>query len=333
MKKFRIPTYKQTFYGLAVLLLISCTVGCQQALDEAQPSSITPATTKAARPALTGKMVFHRYADYGGPAQMYTYNFQTNTLTFISQNWNLHDPINGHFNFNGTKLVFMAQTVPNAQWDIFLWDVGSSTPPRNLTANNGLRNEDPKFSPNGFRICFKQSGQLKIMDLNGTITNNVTNSAIECGMPYYSDDATALIYSKGSGAGSNVYIINIDGTNDRPLATVNNVQEYYPVVLGPSTFLYSRWVNANNKHDQVYLGSFTSSTRTRLPFNTTNAEYADAYPCGTNKVIISSTRAGGKGDYDLYIADSSTGQIWSLTAYNATINSTLKELGAAYSSQ
>lgn len=290
----------------------------------------------ATAPALTGKIVYHTYVNYGDAAKMYIYNFNTNTLTWISQNWNLHDPINGHFNFDGTKLVFMAQAVPNGKWDIYLWDVGSSSLPTNLTANDNCRDEDPKFSPNGYRICFKQTpstgvGNLKIMELNGVVTNSVTNNTIESGMPYYSDDATALIYARGAGSTSNIYLKSINAATNKSLASVANVQEYYPIVLGPSTFVYTRWVSASDKHDQIYLGYFANSTRTKLPFNTITADYSDAFPCGSNKLLLSSNKSGGAGAYDLYIADSSTGAIWSLSTYNTQINSGLNELGVAYS--
>lgn len=287
------------------------------------------------RPLLTGKLIYHSYDSYGARSKIYLYDFAADQLTCISQNWNIFDPMNAHFNNNGSKIVFMGEAVQNGKWDIYIWDTGSPDSPVNLTAGDGCRDEDPKFSPDGYSICFKQTptggnGNLKIMDLNGTITNNVTNNHIESGMPYYAADTTALLYARGAGSASDIYAVNIDGANDHALANVPGIQEYYPIVLGPSTFLYTRWYSKSNQVDQVYLGYFGNNTRNRLPFNTIDADYSDAFPCDSNKVVLSCDKAGGAGAYDLYIADMKTGSMHSLSLYNPNINTSLNELGACY---
>lgn len=317
-------------------LLLSCQKKDGAGVKTEDTSGTGGTIVTVAKPALTGKLVFHRYDTYGDVSKMYLYDFSTNQLTWISQNWNIYDPMNAHFNADGTKIVFMGEAVKDGKWDIYIWTVGSSSAPVNLTAGDGCRDEDPKFSPNGYRVCFKQTpsggvGNLKIMEISSqTITNNVTSNTVESGMPYYTDDATALVYARGAGSGSDIYMVNLDGTNNQSLAATTNVQEYYPIVLGPTTFLYTRWYSASNAHDQVYLGYFGNSTRTRLPFNTSTADYSDAFPCASDKVVLSCDKSGGSGAYDLYIGDMTTGNIWSLSQYNAGINSSLNELGACY---
>jgi len=169
------------------------------------------------------------------------------------------------------------------------------------------------------------------MELNGTITNTVTStSTIEEGMPYYSDDATKLIFAQGAGSASNLYRIKINGTGKTAIANVSGVQEYYPIVWGPNKFLYSRWLSSSDSHDQVYMGYFNGTPAISLPFNTATADYSDAYPADANHVILSSTKSGGAGGYDLYVANITTGDIYSLSSYNTGINSSLNELGACY---
>ncbi|SOD13768.1 TolB family protein [Pedobacter xixiisoli] len=290
------------------------------------------ATTIASLPVLGGKLVYHKYDCYGcSDTRIYIYNFATNALTWVSQYWNIDFPMNAHFNEDASKIVFMGQPAGSGDWDIYIWTVGSTSAPVNLTAGNGKRDEDPKFSPNGYRIAFKQDNDLKIMETNGTITDVVTStSSLEEGMPYYSDDATQLIFAQGAGSASDIYKINIDGTGKTAIANASGIQEYYPIVWGPTKYLYSRWYSTTNGHDQVYMGYFSGATPTRLPFNTTTADYSDAFPCGTDHVILSSTKSGGSGGYDLYVANITTGDIYSLNSYNTGINSTLNELGACY---
>lgn len=328
---------KKIFSALMLVFVILSSCKSGENIVKPSPNTVAKDTqtninTTAAAPSLTGKLVYHSYSCYAcSGTKMFIYNFSTNTLTWISQNWNIDYPMNAHFSPDGTKIVFMGQPAGSGDWDIYLWTVGSSSAPTNLTAANGIRDEDPKFSPNGYRICFKQAGDLKIMDLTGTITNTVTSTAnVEEGMPYYNDDATGLLYAQGAASASDIYMINIDGTNNTALANVSGVQEYYPIKIDNVNFLYTRWYSSTNKNDQVYMGYFNSSTRTRLPFNTTNDNYSDAYPCGSNYVILSSTKSGGSGGYDLYIANKTSGAIWSLSTYNTNINSSVDELGSCY---
>lgn len=325
---------------LTLVFLTGMLGSCQKdsknnaAVETAQSPTSTQLKTNAiqAKPSITGKLVYHSYSCYAcAGTKMYIYNFSTNTLTWVSQNWNIDYPMNAHFSPDGTKIVFMGQPAGSGDWDIYLWTIGSSSAPTNLTVGNNLRDEDPKFSPNGYRIAFKQAGDLKLMELTGNISNVVTNTpTIEEGMPYYNDDATALLYAQGAGSSSDIYKINIDGTNNTALANVSGVQEYYPIKRDQNTFLYSRWYSSTDHHDQVYMGYFANSTRTRLPFNNNNAEYADAYPCGTDNVILSSNRSGTVGGYDLYVANITSGAIYSLSTYNTGINSSVDELGSAY---
>lgn len=320
----------------AVTLLFSCKKGGEtnSKTELTEKTANQPLLGTAALPSVTGKLAFHRYDCYGcADTRLFIYNFTSNTLTWVSQYWNIDYPMNAHFNEDASKMVFMGQPAGSGDWDIFLWDVGSSSAPVNLTLGNGKRDEDPKFSPNGYRIAFKQDNDLRIMELNGTITNTVTSTpSIEEGMPYYSDDATALVFAQGAGSGSDIYKININGTGKVALANASGIQEYYPIVWGPAKYLYSRWYSASNGHDQVYLGYFSGAAPLRLPFNTSTADYSDAFPCGANNVILSSTKSGGSGLYDLYIANVTTGDIYSLSSYHTGINSALNELGACYNS-
>jgi Tol biopolymer transport system component len=68
-----------------------------------------------------------------------------------------------------------------------------------------------------------------------------------------------------------------------------------------------------------------------LPFNTADANFSDAFPVNDHTVVLSSTKNGGRGQYDLYLADIKSGKIWSLNLYNAYINTATNELGSCYS--
>jgi Tol biopolymer transport system component len=285
----------------------------------------------SAQPTLTGKIVYHSYSDYNAwDSQLFVLDLATGTRTAISAGWNIDHEMNAHWSPDGTKLVFMGDVAGEPRnWDIFIWTVGSSQPV-NLT-NGASREEDPKFSPDGQRIVFKKDNDLWQMDLNGNIINNITNTAtVEESMPFYTADGNAILFAPGVGAGSDIYRINTNGTSRQAMVAVSNVQEYFPIARDNASFFYTSWQNSSDFHDQIYLKYYANSSGTRLPFNSSTSNYSDAYPVGSQYVLTSSDRPGGKGNYDLYIADINTGQIWSLDSYNSNVNSSLQDLGAAY---
>lgn len=326
------------FFGLNLLIGICVfDAGCSKAGNNISP--IIPPTTDTTnnKPTLSGKLIFHSYSFYGsGDSKLYEYDLTTNKLTLLSAAWDITDPMNAHFSPDGTKIVFMGLQKGTTNWDVFLWTIGSVSQPADLTSALGStsRDEDPKFSNSGNRIVFKHNGHLAEMDLTGTITRNITYGTGEESMPYYNYNDSLVLYAEGGGSASDIFIVKTDGTSSHTVAALAGVQEYYPIAHDSVSFFYTRWNAANNQNDQLYLGYYnTAQTPIRLPFNTADANYSDAYPYGNNYVFLSSTKAGSKGGYDLYIADIETGKIWSLSLYNANINSAKEELGAAYSSK
>jgi len=285
-------------------------------------------------PITDGKIVFHTYSGYWEwDGKLYFYDFSEQSLVEISENWNIDHTINAHFSPDGSKIVFMG--VPEGShyynsWDVFLWELGSTTP-INLTYNNNIPDEDPKFSPSGNSIVFKQNGDLKIMDLSGNIINTITNDgfSIEESMPYYTNDAQQIIYSRGADSDADIYIINVDGSNVQPLENVANTQEFYPITRDPYTFLYTKWISSTNEHDQIYLGYFSGANPQSLPFNDVNANDDDPFPVNSDYVFFSSDRSGSIGGWDLYLADINSGFVWLMCDFG--VNSSNHELGVCYS--
>jgi len=283
-------------------------------------------------PDITGRIIFHSYSHYDNwDGKLYLLDFSDRSLTEVSENWNIDHTINAHFSPDGSKIVFMG--VPEGShygnsWDLYLWGINDDIP-ENLTEGNEIRDEDPKFSPDGNKIVFKQNGDLKEMDLDTYIINEITSDGmtIEEGMPFYTTDGQRVVYARGADNASDIYWININGSGNDPLENVSGLAEYYPITRDESTFLYTRWVSLSNQNDQIYLGYFSGDDPFSLPFCCENTNDSDPYPVGTEYVLFSSTRSG-QGGYDLFLADFS-GTVWSLDDFN--VNSSVDDLGICYS--
>ena len=151
-------------------------------------------------------------------------------------------------------------------------------------------------------------------------------------MPYYTPDASAVWFSNlpsgSTASAASIHRMNLNGSNESVPVDTPGVIDFYPIADTVGQFLYSRTVSATNLFGQIYLFNGTQSIG--LPFNTPDADYSDAYPVGTQYIVLSSTRAGGRGGYDLYLADRNTGTMWSISSYNSAVNTSREELGASY---
>jgi Tol biopolymer transport system component len=280
-------------------------------------------------PITSGKIVYHSYSNYEAwDSQLYLLNLETGVASMISASWNIDHAMNAHFSPDGTKIVFMG--VPKGKhnywaWDIFLWDF-SSDEPTNLT-QNGERDEDPKFSPDGNSIVFKQNGDIRIMDLEGNVLKRLTDDwdNPEESMPDFLPDGEEIVYSQGAGDGSDIYKINISTGTKTPLAAEAGIQEYYSITKDDNTFLYARWASATNHRDQIYMGYFNGETPQRALFNREDADCSDPYPVDDQWVVFSMNQ---NGNYDLVLGNLVTGEIYDMHSFN--INTSKHELGACY---
>jgi Tol biopolymer transport system component len=324
-----------TISGTPIQGLRSIPVGPQT-----PPKSTKRSTRKAAASApnpasrLRGQIIFHRYTNYDAwDGRLYLYDFTTKRLRFLSERWQIDHAINANFSPDGKQIVFMG--VPRGQhrgdaWNVYLWTINSRNQPVNLTDQPGTRDEDPRFAPDGKRIVFKQDGELRIMDLRSRQIQAIRFGGVkaERSMPMFTSDGERVVYAEGARKDMDLFLVDVaDGTR-RPLAIEPEIQEYFPVPLDASRFLYARWTSEADHHDQVWSGSLDGKSRGPLPFNEPGSDSSDPYPVDDRLIVFSSTRAGGQGGYDLYLGDQKDGSSWTLSSLG--INSGQEELGACY---
>ena len=283
---------------------------------------------------LHGRIIFHRYTNYDAwDGRLYLYDFGTKRLRCLSERWEIDHAINGNFSPDGKQIVFMG--VPRGQhrgnaWDVYLWKVDSPAKPLNLTEEFDTRDEDPRFAPDGKRILFKQDGEIRIMDLANRQIQSIPfgGARAERSMPMFTADGEHVVYAEGARKEMDLFVINAANGTRRPLAIEPEIQEYFPVPLDASRFLYVRWTSQTDHHDQIWVGSLDGRTREPLRFNQPGSDSSDPYPIDDRLIVYSSTRAGGQGGYDLYLGDREDGATWSLNSLG--INTRQEELGVCY---
>ncbi|KVO31423.1 hypothetical protein WJ74_21585 [Burkholderia ubonensis] len=321
--------------GLVAGIALNLSGGAAEAACISNP----PAQSNASFPsALTGKLVYHSYVNYGdGTSQLFLYDFSAHTLTQLSKStWGITDPMNGVFSPDGKWLAFMG--IKNNAWNVFMLQLGTSNPPINMTNSTGAtRNEDPKFSADGKTLVFKQNGDVKQATLSYTSAGPVFTSVVsltnapagaEYSMPFLAPDASAVYYATGTGANMGLMKRTIATGATAVFDNPAGLQTYYPIVRADGAVFYARWKDTSQL-DQIYSKTpDPASTPNQLAINDCISNNSDPAPVnGTNYVFFSSTTAGG---YQLYVGDVTTGQRWSLSQFGVNADTTKAKLGSNY---
>lgn len=320
---------------LAVGILAALFAGESNAACVSNPPNQSNASFPSS---LTGKLVYHSYVSYGdGTSQLFIYDFSAHKLTQVSSaSWGITDPMNASFSPDGKWLLFMG--IQNNAWNVFMWPTDGSHVPYSLTNSTGAtRNEDPKFSPDGSTVIFKQNsanvmqGTLSYPSGIPQFTSviNITNNKTQDSMPFMTPDGTKLLFSEGTGgANLGLYEETIATGSTVAFDAVSGISTYYPVVRADGTVFYTKWNNATKQLDQLYTKTNASDTPNQLSINDCISNNDDAAPVnGTSYVFFSSTTAGG---YQLYLGDINTGNRWSLTQFGVNSDTTKAKLGSSY---
>ena len=286
---------------------------------------------------LSGRIVFHSYSNYdAGDSKLYLYNFGEDELTCLSSDWNnVKNPMNACFRKDGKAITFMGQS-NNDEWDVFEYVFGEDRP-INLTKENGLDDEDPKYDPKGKSIVFKQSNpsgngtRIVRYSLKSSKQTILISGSTEKSMPYFNKNGKKIYYVEGNGR--NMFIKSFTISNKK-ISTVfksKGTQSYYPIVSDDGKYIYfSKGYSKNNRADQIIRYCIKNKKIKTLKCNSKKYDCSDTCCVSDKYIIVSSTKPGGKGGYDLYLVNTKTGSMTSLTKYNQLINTPLEELGCDY---
>jgi len=260
-------------------------------------------------PSLNGRLLYQTSAS-DGSSQLFMLDFATKKITQLSSaSWGITNPLNAVFNVEGDWITFMG--VQNNATNIFMYRIGSTSAPVDLTNSTGLtKNEDPKFSADGTEIFFKQTSwpsgtatySIKVAPLIwsngvpalGALQTLVSpSSTTQSSMPFPSPDSTTLYYST-------IYstITEVQSMSINPVGSVKYIDgigaepAFYPIVRNDGTLFYTKFIPSQS--NQILARAPGASSSTIPSFNDCKSDNEDPAPVnGTNYVFFSSTTAGG----------------------------------------
>lgn len=320
--------------SVGAVLALLFTFGAQSS-----PATVPNLAPKAAALGLSGKLFFHRYVEYGDWASKgFELDLATGRLVRIDTEWtSAKSPLNFHPNKAGTSLTFMGtQTgLDENEWDVFVthWDGSKWADPINLTGPNEKRDEDPKFSPNGHTITYKENGVLATIEIDGSEKTYLTVGKPESSMSYFTSDGLSLIFERSG----SIWKRQQDGTESKLWKARAGSTAYYPINVNSQKFLFTQ-VQAS-RHDRLMFGYYNGDPAKPLFFGSNDCDNSDAYPYKQAKRFVFAVSTCPyafdkvfKGGYNVIMADLKYKKIYSMDAFNRRVNTDNLELGPAWSS-
>ena len=259
-------------------------------------------------------------------------NLKTGELAKVNAGWTgMVSPINAQANAAGDAIVFMGSTagIPELEWDVFVshWDGNGWAEPINLTGPNNKRDEDPKFSPNGHTIVYKQNGVLATMEIDGSNQQLLTVGKEESSIPFFTADGKGIIFERGG----SIWLHELTGA-ERVLWQQGQTHAYYPVGVDSERFLFTEV--QSSQHDRTDWGYYDGRPAEPLFYSDYGCDNSDPWPYQDGSRFIFYVTGCGfiyKGGYNLALADLQTEHSYDMDDLNPKSNSHLLELGPSWS--
>jgi hypothetical protein len=281
---------------------------------------------------LSGTLFFHRYSEYGAwDAELLSLDLGTGALGQVNENWrSMISPINAHLSNDGQYMTFMGTQagLTENEWDVFVskWDGSQWSEPINLTGPNGKRDEDPKFSPNGTTIVYKENGVLATVKRAGGAKTYLSIGEAQSSMPYFRTNGQDILFERDG----KIFLKTVSGDIEMD-AGIAGISSYYPIGVDNERFLFTRV--QDSKHDGIRWGYYDGRPSEDLFFNNDYWDSSDPYPYQNAKdfiFLVSGDHNIYFGGYNLVIADLRTKKVVNIDDLYGEINSDLQELGPAW---
>lgn len=305
---------KGVLYASTVILMMASCCSCE---DDSQGGGAL-----SEKPALEGTLAWHMISDDGSDAShLYVSDIRSGESICLSETWTIRNPRYPKFSPDGTRLLFMAKY--RGSWEVFSYDLTDGKQPECLTASLDGEDAWPSYVPNGKTILFEHKGQIWTLSEEGKAEPVTYDMSTSHNSPVKDVSSERYVFSTGSDDKS--YIGLYDASSGAFKILYDSKGPDVHLCADPSGRIFFTSKSSDSYRKQIFQGNFDGVKLRSLPFNSSDADYDDAFVVNGDWLVVSSNRNGTVGGYDLWLANVSDG-----TVYALPVNTTDNEGGTAY---
>jgi len=224
---------------------------------------------------------------------------------------------------DGSKIVFVSSTssppdgIPTiTDYGIYVMDADGSNRTQVLAPPSGASARRPSWSPDGKRIVFAgNAGTIVTTDLDGSNAVLVVGPTAILGgsdCPSYSPDGTKILFSSQREAKWQIYVVDVDGSNETRLSSEKVEREYMPAWSPNGTII--AFQSSRDGNPEIYVMNADGSNPTRLTEHRATDEFPVWSPDGTKIAFISNQ----DGQRDIYVMNADGSDVTRLTDNSIT---------------
>jgi TolB protein len=171
--------------------------------------------------------------DENRPANLYVVKPDGSGVCYLTQDGNLNR--NAGWSYDGTRIVYLVGNSP----EVGIWTIDANGGNKKQLTFLPSKPFGPAFSPDGNQIAYADYGvgeadtglvgfEVWVMNTDGTDKRQITKTTVagltRTGIPIrwscrpaYSPDGTKIVYASTQSGRSEIWVMNVDGTNPRQL--------------------------------------------------------------------------------------------------------------------
>jgi len=222
---------------------------------------------------------------------------------------------------DGSKIVFVSSIVSRpdgiptiADYGIYVMDANGRNRTQVLALPSGFA-RSPSWSPDGKRITFAVIAGIFVVDADGTSLTPVIYLDSVLGPPFdwpsYSPDGTKILFASQREEKWQIYVVNVDGSNETRLSPEEVKDEYSPSWSPDGTRIAFDSNRDGNR--EIYVMNADGSNPIRLTKDPPRHRYVDWSPAWSpdgSRIAFISHR---DGQPDIYIMNADGSNMTRLT--------------------
>jgi len=199
---------------------------------------------------------------------------------------------------DASKIAFYTHSTTESWWSIFVMDSSGDNIQR-LTDTEDVWDSSPSWSPDGTQIAFSreyplQNFRSEIWVMNADSGGNQHMIDSLAGMQEWSPDGNQFVFISDRDGDSEIYKMNISGTNVQQL-TFNNSEEWWPDWSPDGEKI--AFMSDQDGNFEIYVVDSAGNNQERLTENNAEDWRPDWSPDGMHIAFVSMR----DGNYEIYI--------------------------------